>query len=224
MTDRIQKNAPAAKHEWKKEEKYLYQPKKTPELVDVPELGFYVLEGEGNPNSAAFADCIEALYAASYGVRMAHKGKTVPPGYFEYIVYPLEGVWDLTEAGRAKMMADPSLTIVQLKDELAFRLMIRQPEFLTAELAESLLAQTIQKKKLPLLSQIRFERQTEGHCVQMLHEGSYDDEPASFAQMEAYCEAAGIKRLEKTHREIYISDARKVKPEALKTVLRFKVK
>lgn len=225
------------KREWKKEEKSLYLPKTEPVVVEVPEMAFFVLEGQGNPNSLYFADCIEALYGAAYAVRMSHKGKEVPEGYYEYTVYPLEGVWDLTEAGRAKQAEvaikegqsgaagiegqSGAKDVSALKDEFVFQLMIRQPDFLTETLATQLLEDAYKKKKNPLTLQIRFEKIREGKCIQMLHEGSYDTEPASFQKMEAFAAAQGLKRKFMTHREIYLSDARKTKPEALKTVLRF---
>ncbi len=211
------------KKEWKKEEKNLYLPKALPVVIEVPSMNFFVIEGQGNPNDAHFSACIEALFGASYAVRMSYKGAVVPEGYHEYTVYPLEGVWDLTEVGKEKMEAIGSHGVVDLKDELVFKLMIRQPEFLTPELAAQFLDQTAKKKKNLLTQQIRFEQIEEGLCVQMLHEGPYDDEPASFARMEAFARSQGLTRLEKTHREIYLSDERKTAPEKLKTVLRFRV-
>lgn len=233
--DKRAMNGSGTKWEWKKAEKALYLPKPTPEVVEIPRFNFFVLEGQGNPNSPFFSECIEALYGASYGVRMSNKGKLVPVGYYEYTVYPLEGVWDLTEAGKEKQaeyrrkgkeegldgkaMKDVSF----LKDEFVFKLMIRQPDFLTPELAATFLQEAAKKKKNPLIEQIYFIGIEEGKCIQMLHQGSYDSEPESFEKMEAFGAARGLKRKAQGHREIYLSDARKILPEFLKTVLRFQV-
>lgn len=224
-----------AKREWKKEEKGLYLPKGVPTLIEVPRLNFFVLEGQGNPNSPFFAECIEALYGASYAVRMSHKGKNVPEGYYEYTVYPLEGVWDLTETGKAKQLEwqaraekeglDPEAQkdVSFLKDEFVFKLMIRQPDFLTPDLAAAFVQTAAKKKQNALIEKVYFESYEEGKCLQMLHEGSYDSEPESFVKMEAFAAEKGLKRKSHGHREIYLSDARKTSPEFLKTVLRFQV-
>lgn len=206
------------KHEWRKAERTLYLPKATPELIRVPAFKFFVIEGEGNPNDSFFAEYIGVLYAVSYAVKMSAKKGIAPQGYFDYTVYPLEGVWDLKEYARANAMDG-----VLNKEALMFKLMIRQPDFVEAEFALEMLARTKKRKPHDLLERIRFETCEEGACIQMLHLGSYDNEPASFNMMEAYAEQCHYQRKEKTHREIYISDIRKVIPEKLKTVLRFKV-
>ena len=96
-------NQKGPKHEWRKKEKDLYLPKNKPEALSIPKLGFFVIEGQGNPNSESFGEYIAALYAPSYAVRMSPKKGMAPEGYFEYTVYPLEGVWDLTEKGRGEL-------------------------------------------------------------------------------------------------------------------------
>lgn len=223
------------KREWKKEDKGLYLPKGVPTVIEVPSLNFFVLEGQGNPNSPFFAECIEALYGASYAVRMSHKGKNIPEGYYEYTVYPLEGVWDLTEVGRVKQAqwqekaekegldTKAQKDVTFLKDEFLFKLMIRQPDFLTPELGAAFVQEAAKKKKNTLIEKVYFTAYTEGKCIQMLHEGSYDSEPESFGKMEAFATEMGLKRRSKRHREIYLSDARKTSSEFLKTVLRFEV-
>lgn len=220
----VEKSGVAKKFEWKKEEKHLYMPKAKPEVIDVPPMNFFTLSGIGDPNSEAFADYIEALYAATYAVRMAHKSKQVPDGYYEYTVYPLEGEWTLTEEGRRLQLESGSHSVVSLKEHLAFKLMIRQPSFLTEALAKTFIASAYEKKGINLLKEMTFETITDGQAIQMLHTGPYDSEPESFHLMEDYAKEQGLERLSKDHREIYLSDARKVKPEALKTVLRFRIK
>lgn len=204
------------KHEWKKHEKNIYLPKNEPELIEIPEFRFFMIEGEGNPNSEHFAEYIAALYAVSYAVRMSPKKNAAPEGYFEYTVYPLEGVWGLTDKGINEY--DGTLD----KDQLKFTLMIRQPDFVTDDFASDMIEAAAAKKKSQLINSVKFGFLNEGLCVQMLHLGPYDDEPASFTKMEQYCSSQGLNRLEKTHREIYLTDARKTEPSKLKTVLRFK--
>jgi len=101
--------------------------------------------------------------------------------------------------------------------------MIRQPDFVTAEYAAEIIEKTKKKKKHPLLDVVKFETIEDGVCVQMLHLGSFDNEPRSFADMEAFAESQGLKRKSKIHREIYLSDARKTQSDKLKTILRFQV-
>ncbi|MBD81107.1 MAG: hypothetical protein CL840_19470 [Crocinitomicaceae bacterium] len=205
------------KHEWRKKEKGIYLPKARPETIDVPNFKFLTIHGEGNPNSEHFVDYVTALYALSYGIKMSAKKGMEPPDYFDYTVYPLEGVWDITD--EAKKVFDGTIN----KDDLVFTLMIRQPDFVENDFVETIREITLKKKPLALLRQVLFEEIEEGKCVQMLHNGSYNNEPESFAIMEEYAETNGLKRLSKIHREIYLTDARKVAPEKLKTVLRFKV-
>jgi hypothetical protein len=203
------------KYEWKKEAKELYLPANKPQVINVPAMKFFMLDGRGNPNNEEFAEAIGVLYSLSYAVKMMPKKGTTPEGYFEYTVFPLEGVWDLAEEARGLDKLD--------KDSLIYTIMIRQPDFVTEELAHMVLENIKNKKPHPMLEKVRFESIEEGACVQMMHLGSYDNEPESFARMEEYCRENNLIRKSKIHREIYISDVRKTSPEKLKTVLRFKV-
>lgn len=207
------------KHEWRKKEKNYYIPRTKPEHLEIPKFKFVTLDGEGNPNSPFFSECIGALYAISYGLKMTLKKMDVKPdGYQDYTVYPLEGIWDLT--AEAKKNFSGTLN----KDELVFKMMIRQPDFIDDEFFNQVLELTQKKKPNPLLEKVRLEEICDGHCVQMMHIGSYDDEPASFSIMEDFASENSLTRLTKAHREIYLSDFRKVAPEKLKTVLRFQLK
>lgn len=203
-----------AKVDYKKQFKSLYLPKRQPEIIAVPPLRFAILDGQGDPNGDDFAEAVGALYSFSYAVKMSYKSQAVPEGYYDYTVFPLEGVWDLVD--KTRTTAD--------KSNYAYSMMIRQPDFLTAELAASFITEVKKKKPNAWLDQIRLEELDEGVCCQMLHLGSYDDEPASFAQMEAFCSEHGYVRSDKTHREIYLSDPRRTETAKLKTALRFKVK
>jgi len=205
------------KHEWKKNEKQFYLPKNKPELINIPNFKFFTIEGKGNPNDDFFAEYIGVLYSLSYGVKMSPKKGIEPKGYFDYSVYPLEGIWDLSED--AKKSSSGTIN----KNDLIFKLMIRQPDFVDIDFAMQILEQTKKNKPHELLSQIKFEEIIEGDCIQMLHLGSYDNEPESFRIMEDYAENENYIRKTKIHKEIYLSDARKVSPEKLKTILRFSI-
>jgi hypothetical protein len=203
------------KYEWKKQGKELYLPKDKPEIVNIPDFKFFMLAGKGNPNNEEFSEAIGVLYSLAYAIKMLPKKGVNPEGYFEYTVFPLEGVWDLAEEARGLEMLD--------KNSLIYTIMIRQPDFVTEELAQEVIKSVKAKKPHPLLDRVKFNNFQEGLCVQMLHLGSYDNEPESFSIMEDYCTRNNLKRMSKLHREIYISDARKVQADKLKTVLRFKV-
>jgi hypothetical protein len=203
------------KHEWKKHEKNIYLPKNKPEVITIPGYKFFTINGEGNPNSESFPEYIGILYSLSYAVKMSPKKGLAPKGYFDYTVYPLEGVWDITKKAKANFNGTIN------KDDLVFKLMIRQPDFVDEDFANSMIELTKQNKPHPLLEQVKFEKIEDGKCVQMMHLGSYDNELESFKMMEEFAEANKLRRISKIHREIYLSDARKVAPEKLKTVLRF---
>jgi len=207
------------KYEWRKKEKSLYLPKAKPTMIDVPTMQYLTMEGEGNPNSEGFSTCVQSLYSMSYGIKMLPKSGITPEDYFDYTVFPLEGVWNLTEEGIEKYHS--GLSIVELKAYFKYKVMIRQPEFVDENLVELVREKVAQKKKaLPIIS-VKFETINEGKAIQMLHIGSYDDEPATFAEMEVYAESQGLKRKDKSHKEIYLSDPSKVVPEKLKTTVRF---
>ena len=204
------------KYEWRKKEKNLYLPKQKPEVVTVPEQKFFMLKGKGNPNGEQFSEQIGALYSLAYAVRMMPRKGYTPEGYFEYTVYPLEGIWDLTEEGRKLDTLN--------KDELLYTIMIRQPDFVTEEVVERAFEIATNKNPNPILNDVTFGCYEDGLCVQMLHVGPYDDEPQTFEEMKQFVEDHQLERVSLTHREIYLSDFRKVEPAKLKTVLRYRVK
>ncbi|MGG7177899.1 GyrI-like domain-containing protein [Clostridium paraputrificum] len=204
------------KHEWRKHEKELYLPKDKPTLITVPKQKFFFIKGKGDPNGDDFAERVGVLYSIAYAVRMMPKQGYTPDGYFEYTVYPLEGIWDLTEEGR-------KLDVIK-KDELIYTLMIRQPDFVTNEVIERAFNHVEKKKPHPLLKDVTFGTMEEGLSIQIMHHGSYDDEGISFNKMKDYIESNGLEILSLVHREIYISDAREVEKDKLKTVLRYRIR
>ena len=205
------------KQDWKKVDKQYYLPKTKPELVKVPPFKFFSILGQGDPNEKQFQENIGVLYSLSYAIKMSPKNNFAPKDYFEYTVYPLEGIWDLTE--EAKKSKSEKLD----KSQLIFNLMIRQPDFVTPDFALEAVERTKKKKYHPLLEKVKFEIIEDNYCIQMMHIGNYDSEPESFKQMEDFCLQNGYKRESKQHREIYLSDFRKVSADKLKTVLRFKI-
>ncbi|WP_100913473.1 GyrI-like domain-containing protein [Pseudoalteromonas spongiae] len=207
------------KYEWRKEEKKLYIPKQKPEIIEVPEFNFITINGEGSPAESILTECIGALYSVAYGIKMIpKKEESKPLGYFDFTVFPLEGIWDINDEAKKRFNG----TIA--KDDLVYQLMIRQPEFVDESFFKNILEIVKKKKANPLLEQVKFESIADEKCIQMLHVGRFEDEPETFKKMETFAEENGLTRLSKVHREIYLSDARKVVPEKLKTVLRFKVK
>ena len=205
------------KHEWRKQEKEIYLPKTSPVIIDIPAFTYLAVEGEGDPNSGAMQDHMGALYSLSYGISMSYKKGIEPEGFYNYAVYPLEGVWDIND--EAKKVFGKGWS----KADLIFKLMIRQPDFVTPEFLEEIKQITKKKKPNKMLDEVKLIEIKEGKCCQMMHIGSYDDEPESFAMMEKYCKKQGFERISKKHREIYLSDPRKTEAAKLKTVLRFKV-
>ena len=196
------------KHEWRRHEKALYGAGKTPGLVDVPAQKFIVISGRGDPNGEDFSARISALYPLAYALRSVFKARDE-----DYAVYPLEGLWSGAVQGGAVV-----------KSELEYELMIHQPDAATEDEFSEALDRTRRRKPSPLLDEVRFEAITDGRCVQMLHTGPYDDEPASFALMADFAAANGLERAGAGHREIYLNDAKRTEPAKLRTILRFSVR
>ncbi len=207
------------KYEWRKKDKDLYLPKEVPVEIEIPPMQYLTITGEGNPNGEAFSECVQSLYAMSYGIRMMPKSGVTPSGYFEYTVFPLEGIWNLSDEGIMRQQEGADLT--ELKDFLTYKVMIRQPDFVDSDLVETVRKAVAGKKKSLPIDRVVFETVEEGRAVQMMHIGSYDSEPESFARMEAFASEQGMLRKGKSHKEIYLTDPNKVAPEKQKTVLRF---
>lgn len=206
------------KYEWRKQEKEFYGTKQKPVLLTIPEQKFFSLHGIGDPNGEAFVERIQTLYPLAYGLKAAYRkycvDKTVE--FEDYVVFPLEGVWSLTKKGQQMDHLD--------KNEFSYDIMIRIPDFVPAELIEPTLQAVKEKKKLSLLDEIEVKTYPQMEVAQILHLGSYDDEPASFAKMDQLVATNNRERMSKIHREIYLSDARRVAPEKLKTLLRYQIK
>jgi len=204
------------KHEYKKHEKELYCPKEKPQLLNVPKQKFFCIKGKGNPNNKDFSERIAVLYSLSYAVRMMPKNGFAPNGYFEYTVYPLEGVWDLSEDARNSKEL--------IKEELLYTIMIRQPDFVTKEVIQKAFEIANKKKPHPMLQEVYFDEIEDGLSVQILHNGSYDSEPESFNKMKKFIEDNNYEIKTLVHREIYLTDSRKVEKDKSKTILRYRIR
>jgi hypothetical protein len=205
--------------DFKKEYKALYAPTIEPSVVNVPDMTFIMVDGKGDPNaSAEYKAALEVLYGLSYGVKMSKMGDAQPEGYFDFVVPPLEGLWWNTDGGVVTDIAD--------KDNFCWTSMIRQPDFVTPEVFENIKTAVAKKKAGLDLSLARLQKFSEGLCAQILHIGSYDDEPRSAAILERFIDESGYASdfsATRRHHEIYLSDPRKTAPEKLKTIIRYPI-
>lgn len=204
------------KYEWRKKDKSIYLATKKPNLLKIPKYKYYVIEGFGNPNSLEFSEKISALYSLSYGIRMSYKTENIPKGYYQYTVFPLEGIWDLIDHSKNFSIDD--------KDNLKYKIMIRQPDFVTREYALENIQRVKSKSFNKYHDLVRFEELDEGLVVQALHIGSFDTEEETIKIIEKFLLDNNLERTTKIHKEIYLSDFRRTKEENLKTTLRVYVK
>lgn len=210
------------KHEWKKHEKALYGAKASPALVDIPAQNFIMMKGSGNPNDKEFSNRVSALYSLAYAIKMGYKSaalkKIILNEIHDFAVYPLEGIWR-QKANTMQLDTDNRL----VKENLEYTIMIRQPDFITTEMVHAALERVEIKKQNPLYDEIFFDTIHDGKCVEILHIGSYDSEPASFAKMDKFTQENGLHRISDCHREIYLNNVNRTKPDKLKTILRYEV-
>ena len=205
--------------DFKKEYKEFYMPKNKPAIVTVPKANYIAVRGKGNPNEegGAYQKAISVLYAVAYTLKMSYKTDYKIDGFFEYVVPPLEGFW---------WQEDVKGVDYGNKDSFNWISVIRLSDFITKENFDWAVSTATKKKKLDC-SSAEFLTIDEGLCVQIMHIGSFDDEPESVAKMDAYLVEKGYENdLNDTrlHHEIYMSDARKVAPEKWKTVIRHPIK
>lgn len=201
------------KHEYRKHEKELYDPKVSPRRIEIPSMNYIAINGKGNPNTEEFSSKIESLFTLAFTLKMFPRKGVIIKDYYDYTVYPLEGVWDLSEKGRLESHLN--------KDELVYTIMIRQPSFITEELFKQ--AVEISKSKNENVKDVYWHVTLPSSCVHIMHIGSFDTEPLSFNKIHEFCELNGLKRISHIHREIYLSDFRKTKQESLKTILQVDV-
>ena len=205
--------------DFKKEYKEFYMPKNKPEIVTVPKANYIAVSGKGNPNeeNGTYQKAIGVLYAVAYTLKMSYKTEYKIEGFFEYVVPPLEGFW----------WQDNTIgTDYSNKSLFNWISVIRLPDFVSKRDFEWAVVTATNKKKIDC-SQAEFLTIDEGLCVQIMHLGAFDDEPATVEIMDEYIKENGYvndindKRL---HHEIYMSDAKKVAPEKWKTIIRHPIK
>ncbi len=205
--------------DFKKEYKEFYLPKNKPTIIEIPPMNYIAVQGRGDPNAegSEYKQSIGLLYGIAFTIKMSKSGSRQMEGYFDFVVPPLEGFW-WQEGGGEVNYAD--------KDGFCFLSVIRLPDFVNRADFDWAVAEATRKKKMDF-SKVTFLPVNEGLCVQCMHIGPYDDEPATIDQMHQYMQTQGYeldiseKRL---HHEIYLSDARKVAPEKWKTVVRHPIK
>lgn len=205
--------------DFKKEYKEFYMPKNTPEIVTLPKMNYIAVRGSGDPNTedGEYKTAIGLLYAVAFTIKMSKKGAHKIEGYFDYVVPPLEGFW--WQDGEEEIDYGH-------KENFRWISVIRLPDFVTEDDFRWAVKEATKKKKQDF-SKVEFLTIEEGLCVQCMHIGSYDDEPATVQLMHEFIKQQGYemditdKRL---HHEIYLSDARRVTPEKLKTVIRHPIK
>ena len=205
--------------DFKKEYKELYAPKKGPGIIEVPPVTYVAVRGSGDPNEegGAYQQAIAVLYAISYTIKMSKKGSRQIEGYADFVVPPLEGFW-WQDAAEGIDYAH--------KEAFNWIAVIRLPDFVTREVFGWAVEDATAKKKIDC-SIAEYLRVREGLCVQCLHVGSYDDEPATVEAMDAFAREQGYEidlSEERRHHEVYLSDARKVAADKLKTIVRHPIK
>jgi len=178
-------------------------------IVDVPDLQYLMIDGHGDPNTAAFATAVEALYPVAYTCKFASKRDLGR----DYVVMPLEGRWWADDLA--------AFTSARDKSRWHWTLMIMVPDWIDQDRFAAAVDQVAAKPSTPArLADVRLETLSEGRCVQTLHVGSFDDEADVLERMhDEFIPANGL-RLVGTHHEIYLSDPRKTAPEKLRTILR----
>ena len=205
--------------DFKKEYKELYMPKSIPEIVDVPKANYIAVRGKGNPNEEGgdYQRAISVLYAVAYTLKMSYKTDYKIEGFYEYVVPPLEGFWWQDNVDGVDYSN---------KDTFNWISVIRLPGFVKENDFVWAVETATRKKKIDC-SMAEFTTIDEGLCVQIMHLGSFDDEPVSVALMDKFLSDNGyINDINdcRLHHEIYLSDARKVAPEKWKTVIRHPIK
>ena len=205
--------------DYKKEYKEFYLPPKKPGLIEIPEMNYIAVRGKGNPNEpeGEYKAAMQLLYGIAFTIKMSYKGGKEIEGYFSYVVPPLEGLW---------WQQDVEGIDYAHKESFEWISMIRLPEFATKEVFDWAVREASEKKKSDF-SKVEFFTYREGLCVQCMHIGPYDDEPATIDSMDAFAGEQGYvldMADGRRHHEIYLSDVRKCRPENLKTVIRHPVK
>ncbi|WP_185696047.1 GyrI-like domain-containing protein [Weissella viridescens] len=190
-----------------------YHATKKPQIFERPGYRCLCIDGAGDPNGSDFSINIQAMYACAYGLKMGYKKSGInAQAYDDYVVPPLQGYWTISEAAQQRG--------TWTKADLVYRLEIVIPDFVPdAFIHETLEATQSAKADIARINQVYLGAIAPANVCHILHVGPYDEEQASFDQMQAYLDAQGAMRTSQNHREIYLSDARRTAPEKLKTIL-----
>lgn len=205
--------------DFKKEYKEFYLPSGKPGIVTVPPMKYLAVRGYGNPNEEEgdYKKAVGLLYALAYTIKMSPKGGHMIEGYFEYVVPPLEGLW---------YQEGISGVDYSRKDEFHWISMIRVPDFVTEDVFQWAVREAERKKNIDV-SKAELLTADEGLCVQIMHVGAFDDEPATVKVMDGFALESGYEldfSPRRMHHEIYLSDPRRCAPEKLKTVIRHPIR
>lgn len=203
------------KLDFKKEYKDLYLPKQKPALVEVPPMRFLMVDGTGAPEDAAYQEAVQLLYSLAFTIKMSKMSGNQPEGYVEYVVPPLEGLWDCDAEG-----FQPD------RHQWKWKSLLRQPDFVTDQVFAWACDEARKKKPGLDVGKVRLETYDEGLCVQLLHVGPYSEEQRSIDLLTAYIKEQGLVDqcgTRRWHHELYLGDPRRTAPERLKTVLRHPV-
>lgn len=205
--------------DYKKEYKEYYMPKNKPQIIKIPQMNYIAVRGSGNPNdeNGEYKEAIGLLYGIAYTIKMSYKSSYKIEGFFEFVVPPLEGFW-----------WQEGINGIDYNHKEAFNWIsiIRLPDFVTKEDFEWAVMEAEEKKGMDF-SKAEFLTYNEGLCVQCMHIGPYDDEPATVKLMDEYIKENGYETDitdKRYHHEIYLSDVRKCKSDKLKTVIRHPIK
>ncbi len=202
------------KIDYKKELKHLYTPShKQPEIIDVPEMKFIMLNGEGNPNTSEdYQNAIQVLYGLSYTLKFMFKKDPDQP--FDYTVLPLEGLWYADDYQDFKN---------NNKDKWKWTAMIMQPDKVTNEMFAQAKKELIKKKNPPAIDKAYLQSFHESTSAQIMHIGPYDAELPTIEKLHNFIQENGYI-FNGEHHEIYLGDPRRSAPGKLKTIIRHPIK
>lgn len=201
-----------------KDQAEIYQPATEPVIIEIPEMTFLMMDGEGAPDPdqgtygdiSEFQHAVGALYGIAYSVKMSPKKGQQPDGFYEFKVPPLEALWWMKDNGEFDVVK---------RDQWCWRVMLRMPEYCTPQVTKRFAEQMVNKKKDEIYRRVRLEKFTEGLCVQLMYIGSYAEEGPAIQKMHEFIAAQDFKPAGK-HHEIYFGDPRRTAPEKLRTILR----
>lgn len=210
------------KLEWRKHEKEIYNIKKVPTLLDIDTQNFIMIDGKGNPNDEEFSEKVSALFSLAYAIKMDYKKSHQVKEFdtdeiTDYVVYPLEGIWKISQDNSAKNDCCNEFD----KNNLEYTIMIRQPDFITEDDFKLAVEKVAKRKTNVFYKDIYFDYMNDGKSISILHVGSYDEEISSFEKMDLFCKENGLTRKYDWHREIYLNNSNRTEESKLKTILRY---